>query len=286
MNQTIFTIDNLYFIIAVALLTLWLTIVSSKGGLTDNRFQYWWRKLTKRGWIAILLGIFIAFILGLQEVNNRNISKNKDNELNKEQNSRDSLISTGINKGVDTSNQKLFKDLSVAFMKQGLQYDSIKKQIIVLKDSVGKSKDNIIPPLLRVKNLEFKNRNNSLHITTLLTEIISDDAASYNTHIRFDIYAFTPEGLVTAVDFDKTILYDGINIAKGQILTGSLSFIDNYNRSFYVLRLKGFFYSSIKVKIKIDELYLLRLEGNKAFFEIPVQFHDTAVREYIKENNF
>lgn len=88
------------------------------------------------------------------------------------------------------------------------------------------------------------------------------------------------------IDFNQDVLVRGITISKEQRLSNYISIIDNFHCDTYVLRLKGFYYSSDKVKIKIDDLYLLRIQNNKSYFELPAQFHETVVRDYIKENKW
>ncbi|WP_294957801.1 hypothetical protein [uncultured Flavobacterium sp.] len=282
MTEKVFTIDNIYFVAFIGILTFTLTIVTAKGGLTDERFRSFWKKWTKRGQKSLILGSLIIVTLILQECNTRNITHNNNIDLKNEQNARDTLV----NKGIEKATQRLFTNLSIALSKQGVKYDSIKNQILTLDSSIEKSKGSIVPPLMRVRNLELKKTNSSLNRYNILYEIISDNAASYNVNVKFDIFGFTSDAKVVPIDFNQDVLVRGITISKEQRLSNYISIIDNFHCDTYVLRLKGFYYSSDKVKIKIDDLYLLRIQNNKSYFELPAQFHETVVRDYIKENKW
>ena len=252
MLEKIFPLDNIFFVSIIAILTIWLTLVSS--GLIDARYSSWKNKLKKKGWTTLKIGFAIACLLTLQEMNNRALSNAKDNQLHNEQISRDSIIANGVQKASD----KLFQDLTVAFKKQGLQYDSIKKQILYIKDSIRSNNNSTIPPLLRVRNLQFKDSSATTRRNTILYEIISDNAVSYKCDLKFDVFGFTNNVTPTSIDFNLRALYKNITIAKEQRLTGHLSIIDNFHCNTYVLRLKGSYYSSDRKLKKIDDLYLFK----------------------------
>lgn len=63
------TIPNLIFALLLAIGTGYLTFLTTKGGLTDNRHSKLWRRLTKRGKIVLAVLFGIASILTLQEIN-------------------------------------------------------------------------------------------------------------------------------------------------------------------------------------------------------------------------
>lgn len=281
MKEVFYTVDNLCFVIPLFLLTLWMTFLTTKGSLTNDTFtKHWWKKYTNRGKKVISIGVMLLVLLIFQEFNNSNISTKNAIALKNEENSRDSLITVGIKK----ETTKLFTNLSSAFNEQGLQFDTIKNQIVSLQDSNKKS--NLATPLIRVRNLEMEDSIDKWNRFTFSYEIISDNAVSYNTHLLFDVYGFTTEGKIVPLDFNQSVLYKGQTVAKEQRLTGHLTIIVNYQITTYAFRLKGFYYTSDKSKIKIDDFYLLRFNGKKMSFELPAQFHDTALREFINENNF
>jgi len=258
-----------------------MTFLTTKGGLTNEAItRHWWKKFTVRGKKVISIGVVLMVLLIFQELNNRIISANNANAFNNEQDSRDSLITVGVKKAT----KDLFTNLSVAFNEQGLQFDTIKNQIVSLKDSNNKT--NLVPPLLRVRNLEIVDSIHKWNRYTFSYEIISDNAVSYNTHLLFDVYGFTQEGKIVPLGFNQNILYEGQTVAKDLVLKSNLTIIVNYHIITYAFRLKGFYYSSDKSKIKIDDFYLLRINGKKMSFELPIQFHDSALREFIRENKF
>jgi hypothetical protein len=285
MKNAIFTVDNLYFVIVIALLTLWLTMVTTKGGLTDLRFTNWWKKLTKRGWIAISIGLGIGIVLALQEINNRRISDNKDNILILEQNSRDSLITKGISAGVESSTQKIFDNLSIAFKRQGLQYDTIKNQVFKLKDSIRTTIINGEPPLISLINLQIKDSIYFNKTYKVEYTIVSHDAASFNTNFMFDIFAFTPNGSILTIRKNMNIFYKGQTISKEESLFNSLEIPkDTSFYSFYAFRLKGNYRKNDSTIIKIDKFYLLRPRTKNNYFQLPVQIHENTLRSYLSKN--
>jgi|GEM_PF-1678404 hypothetical protein len=123
---------NYLFIIAIGILTTWLTFLTVKGSLTDRRYNGFYDWITKRGKIVFFVSSLMIIILCLQECNNQNSNDNKDCLLNKEHAERDSLVS----KQVELSRQKLYGDLSKAFLKQYLKLDTLNTTIINIRDSV------------------------------------------------------------------------------------------------------------------------------------------------------
>ena len=132
-------IPNIFFVILLAALTGYLTFLTTKGSLTDDRYTKTWTRLTKRGKTVFWVLLIIAVLLALQEYNNQLISDNKDQLLNAENEKRDSVVTAGIKAGVDSGGKKLFADISEAFNKQGLRLDTVKKEIERVRDSTKKS---------------------------------------------------------------------------------------------------------------------------------------------------
>lgn len=132
-----FTIPNIYFVILIGITTVYLTFLTAKGGLTDSRYHNVLKRLTFRGKIVLSILLFMLLLLALQEINNQNLSYNKDLELKKETNKRDSIITSGIKSGVSENRKKLFGDLSNAFAKQNLKLDTLENTIIRIKDSTN-----------------------------------------------------------------------------------------------------------------------------------------------------
>jgi hypothetical protein len=273
--------ENYYYVAFIAALTFALTMITAKGSLTDHRFKWYkWKRYTSRGKQAIIFGFIVALALFFQDINNRNISNKKDTELKAEQNSKNSQITAAVR----SNRQQLFNDLSVAFKNQGIQFVTIQNQIGTLKN-LNKTSNNI-PPLLHVKNLELVDNLHKGNRYNFLYEIISDNAVSYNTNLLFDIYGFTWEGKIVALDFNQNALYKGQTVAKDLSVKGNLTIIVNYNITTYAFRLKGNYKSSDGTKIPIDEFSLLQINNNKTSLELTSQYYETALREFIKENKF
>lgn len=130
------TFPNITFIILIGIFTVYSTFLTSKGGLTDNRYSSLNKKITQRGKIVLSILTIILFLLVFQEMNNQNINSNKDLQLQKERDLRDKLISDGIKSGVDSTTTRIFYNLSKSFAKQGFKIDSLKFNIEKIKDSI------------------------------------------------------------------------------------------------------------------------------------------------------
>jgi hypothetical protein len=128
-------IPNIVFVITIGILTVWLTFLTTKGALTNNSFKGLFKKLTRRGRITAFVLILILTLLIGQEINNQNLSYNKDKTLINEQLKRDSLITVGINSGVDSVTNTLYDKLSIAFLKQNLKIDTLKNTVTDLSKS-------------------------------------------------------------------------------------------------------------------------------------------------------
>ena len=159
------TIPNIYFVVCIALVTGWLTFLTSKSGLYDNRFNAVWKKLTKRGWKVFFLSFTVLLMLGLQEWNSERNEINKDKAIESERFKQEKLTANGISKGIEANRKKLFSDLSEAFAKQKLEFNPLKKEINDLKDSLT----ILIPspeglPVLNILYSDDKNGNDSFKI--------------------------------------------------------------------------------------------------------------------------
>ena len=84
----------------------------------------------------------MIWTLTAQEFNTQNSNDNKDLLLKKEIIFRDSLITVGIRSGVDSSSNRLFKNLSKAFADQNLKIDTLQNTIYIIKDSIKTSITN------------------------------------------------------------------------------------------------------------------------------------------------
>lgn len=115
-------IPNIFFIILTGLITAYLTFLTTKGKLTDNRSRKYWDRLTKRGKIVFALLFSLLVVLIAQEINNQIATDLNKTQLTLEQQNRDKLIK----KGVDSTSKQLYNDISKAFANQGIKFDSLK----------------------------------------------------------------------------------------------------------------------------------------------------------------
>ncbi len=131
-------VPNIIFVILLAIATGYLTFLTTKGGLTDNRFSNFWKKITKRGKLVLYLLLFILLLLIGQEWNSQTDNNRRNLSLEKERNLRDSIIKERVKTGVDSASEKLFNDVVKAFEKQELRLDTVKKTVERIRDSSGK----------------------------------------------------------------------------------------------------------------------------------------------------
>jgi hypothetical protein len=208
-----FTIPNIVFVLSIAVTTAILTFLTTKGGLTDNRFSKPWLRLTKRGKKVFFLLVIMVVLLAIQEWNSQAKSDKKDNLLKKERTQRDSIITEGIQHGVDSSSKKLFNNLSEAFAKQELKFDPIKKEIKNLKDSI--------------KNLVV----NPEEVPVLMVKITHDKQGDTSIRINRAFIASTASAKISYMyDFWQVNYSDGSKelLPKNQLIYGPLIISKEY----------------------------------------------------------
>lgn len=132
-------VSNIIFLISLTILTGYLTFLTTKGGLTNNRQNNIWKKLTLRGKTVFFTLLSMLIILVFQEINSQNSNFNKTYQIKQEQSYRDSIVAVGIRNGIDSSNSKLFRDLSIAFASQNLKIDTLNNTVSILTDSIKTS---------------------------------------------------------------------------------------------------------------------------------------------------
>ena len=66
---TILPVSNYIFITLIAGITAYSTFLTTKGGLTNNTYKNYWKKLTTRGKRVLYFAISIIVLLLLQEWN-------------------------------------------------------------------------------------------------------------------------------------------------------------------------------------------------------------------------
>lgn len=139
-------IPNIFFILLLAINTAFLTFLTTKGGLTDNRYSNPWKRLTKRGKQVLLILILMGLLLIAQEWNTNTTNDKKEFTLKTEREQKDSIITNGIKKGVDSASRRLFDDISKAFAKQEFRLDTVKKDVERIRDSARGITNNFSQP--------------------------------------------------------------------------------------------------------------------------------------------
>ncbi|KAF2326660.1 hypothetical protein [Flavobacterium ginsenosidimutans] len=282
MKEKIFTIENIYFIILIAIITFWLTMVTAKGSLTNNR-RKWWKRLTERGRIACYIGLLLALILALQEFNNQRISYNNNIDLKNAQDSSATMITQGVKKGVKTETDKLFENLTIAFKKQGLQYDSIKNTVTKIKDSVKTTIINGEPPLIEFVNIQIIDSSYFRNNYTIRFTLKSLNSVSYNTDLIIESFGIFSDRKIDYMGnvriLSKTTLPKEISFYQNMIVEKDSSFI------FYAFRLRGFYFKHDKTKITIDKFYTLEPKAKKDNVKYTTPEMENDLRNYIKKKN-
>ncbi|WP_158845070.1 hypothetical protein [Algibacter sp. L1A34] len=177
-------IPNVVFIVLIVLSTLYLTFLTSKGGLTNNKYKGFLKRITYRGKLVFVVSLSMSLILIVQDYNNSNLNRNGELLLHEEQFQRDSLITDGIKKGVDDSRKKLFKDVSEAFANQGLRIDTLNKRIeniVTTTNILPVEKDPILHLDMGGKGIHIIMYENDPYFRV---DFRCDDAGSTNFNIK------------------------------------------------------------------------------------------------------
>ena len=146
-------IPNIIFVFALGTLTAYLTFLTTKGSLTNNTFSKTWDKLTKRGKYVLFVLMGIMLVLLGQELNNRALAIQKEDELKNEIGKRTSIINEGVRHGVDSlskQNQVLKKTvetLNSNSEKQRERIIDLYKQNTDLAIQLSKSSEKLSLPL-------------------------------------------------------------------------------------------------------------------------------------------
>ncbi|MFY0712663.1 hypothetical protein J1D01_03230 [Seonamhaeicola sp. NFXS20] len=211
-------IPEIWFTISSTIITCVLGMFSSLK-LFDLRSKKLNRMIKKYGKRYLLLIPILILIQILQFCNSNERAKLNKNALEAEQTLRDSLITEGIKKGVDDSREKLFKDVSKAFAKQGLRIDTLNNSIEKLKNI--KTITNILPnekdPILRVQMAGKGIRLEGDPPTHFRLDFRSDDAGSTNFKIKTYILIILNNGKYILEEpklFDKDTNFSNTSLAS------------------------------------------------------------------------
>jgi hypothetical protein len=260
-----FVIPNITFVILLAIATSYLTFLTTKGSLTNNTYSRWWNKLTKRGKLVLYVLLFMFVILVCQEYNSWASDKNKDIILEKERNSRDSLITIGIKSGVESSSDKLFKNLSMAFAKQNLKIDTLRNTVIKLKDSVSTTINNYAQedPVLSIEidGIYLKSKQDTKYDYGLAFK--SMDAGSTNYKVLNHIFVEYKNGTYSLHNVD---FLSNVKIPKNGKWTTGFQIHSLNNIKFIYVYIKGTYTTLDGIKsYPIDDIYVYEEETKETF---------------------
>jgi hypothetical protein len=257
-------IPNIIFVVLIAISTGYLTFLTTKGGLTDNRFIKPWEKLTQRGKIVFFILFMIFVLLVSQEWNNQNREKRNNSVLKKERDDRDSVITEGIKAGVDSNRKKLFEDISKAFLQQELRIDTVNKTIKIIRDSLKKTTINNYSegdPVIIIGNNGIFPKDKSVMNGAYKITFKSVDEGSTNYNIVCYLLTEDKDGN----DLSKINFFPkNLKLAKNaEWTTGFGSFSSPPAKTIYVY-LKGSYTTLDGAKLyKLDDLYLYNSAENK-----------------------
>ena len=273
-----FTIPNIYYVLNLAATTAILTFLTTKGGLTDNRFSKPWEKLTTRGKQVFLLLIFMTILLALQEWNSQTKNDEKDAALESETHQRDSVITNGIRQGVDSSSRKLFADLSEALAKQKLEFDPINKEIKNLKDSI---KNLVVSPeevpVLLAEITHEKQPDSSIRIKRTFVA----SAASAKIFYIYDFWEVNYSDGTKELLPKKKLIYGPLIISKEYpIIKGTTLYNANKEITYVNIAMFGKFSSLTSAKqINFKEVYQYMF-SNKSYETFDANATDRFYKYY------
>lgn len=175
-------IFELWCTIAIGLLSLILTVLSSKGQLFDNRNR-WYKRLSKRGTIVIFLGILIVFLSAIQYwmIDKRNAEKDE-----------------AILELQRTISQEVIvrKDSDLKYLRASLrEYDELVIRYYLQMSSIMSSFSMPMKhEVLQLDNFEFRTRWNELAATgnnILKISLVSGNDALYSKWQTLNTEVFT-----------------------------------------------------------------------------------------------
>ena len=129
-------VPNVVFILLIGILSAITTFIASKGSPFDDR-RRGLKKLRKRGWYLVLAFFGILASLFFQELNNSNKEKRYQENLERESNHRDSIISAEVKKRGDSV-------ISEILLKQKEGLGEIQLKVEEVNKLLGKTEGSLI----------------------------------------------------------------------------------------------------------------------------------------------
>ncbi len=278
-----FILPNIWFIILIALLTSYLTFLTTKGGLTDNRNKGVWKRLTSRGKKVFFVLLTILFVLVVQEWNNINSSNLKDSLLKNEQRQRDSIIEQKLTYATDSINKKYYQNISIAFSKQDLKLDTLNQTIVKIKNNSKLNSYQQINPVFFIDStaISLTRKTGSLSHYDLTITLRDAGATNFSIDCRILTRYTNDYYSLTTINFFP----DNMRMPKNSIYkTGfsSLNFRDNLNATNVYLNFKGTYTSIDGLKsYQINDIYDYNVRENKVTF--PANYYRKKLLDIINK---
>lgn len=276
-------LPNILFVILIAILTGYLTFLTTKGKLTDNRYTNQWSRLTIRGKKVFFTLFFIAIFLCLQEYNNNISSDIKDSFIRRENNTRDSITAEKIKVGVDANSRKLFNDVSEAFAKQGLKLDTLKKNVEKLKDSI-KGSVNIYNgvdsflSLCKEEPITLTSKSLSGYIFEL--KICNSSAPSRNLNAKVYVVSIdSTNKMIFSKEFE--LFQSNAQLDKDALITQQIIVPSDRDIKLCYFLIKGSWTNVDKSKrFLIDHIFHYNIENKRTGGVTAI--HDREIRKFLK----
>lgn len=244
--------------ILTGLILLLLIFMQVRGGLEDRRFNKWHKKIRRRGWIVI----FLYFLIITMGVGIRRIQY-----LNEEyqQKARDSLITEGIQAGIDSkikeANKSLLSNISDSLVRYGLKIDTLKGTIIKNgKQKTSRILVKEIEPFLEISALKEANDFESGKYFKL--DIISKNAPSTNFNVRVRVWLEYLDGRYRGITFD--LLPEESRMDKNYLVIRPLSLGNVDNLRMMHIHIKGSYTNLLgSNRYYLDEIIYKDFTGEK-----------------------
>ena len=282
-------IPDIWFTIILTVLLAITTFLTARGPLDDKRFKKrWWKQINTRGYWVIGINTIIILILILQFFNTEYRNCIKDEELKKEQLSRDSLISIGIQDGVNNGMGIFFEKLSLAFKNQGLKIDTLNG--IIEKLEINESTtNNYVSELKPVLQPAFKHEP--------FRERTTDGGKTYSYSFRYESsYAPSKNVYLTIKSLVETVndeIYVGTNTSstgemaipkEAWVTYGVASGIEKAKKVYVYL--KGSYTNlSASETYFVDQMYLKDYQ-NSPYDSLGVTTFEAVVEKHKEKINF
>lgn len=250
------TLPNIVFVFLIAIATGYLTFLTTKGGLTNNKFNNLNKRITKRGKTVICVLIIILSLLITQECNTQKVSKKNEGSLKIEMLKRDSIITSKVSIGVESNRKKLFEDLSKAFANEALYFDTLKNKIEIIRDSAITTINNFHGdnPILLLENNGISSKDTTKKKGTYQITFKSVDAGTSGFNIKSYILTETEDGYE---DLSMLNLFPkGLKIPKNSNWSAGFGSVNNPFAKKIYIHIKGEYFNTDRTKkFEIDNLY-------------------------------